>query len=274
MWTPSRAGDPAVQAWWSRAQRLAISPSGIRELVRAISASDVRATLPLIRVPTLVAAKTDDQITPIEHCRFLAEHIPGARFVELPGADHVPFWDDPPLLLDTVEEFLTGAPHPVETDRRLATVVFVDICASTERLADVGDRQWHRTLDDVDAMVQRQVDRSGGRVIKTLGDGALLVFDGPSRAIRCAQAIRDGATAYGLQMRVGVHTGEIELRDGDVAGIAVHLAARVAARAGVGEVLVSRTVVDLVAGSGLELQDRGNHDLKGIDTAWQLFAAG
>ena len=146
--------------------------------------------------------------------------------VELPGADHVPFFDDPPLLLDTVEEFLTGAPHPVETDRRLATVVFVDICASTERLANVGDGQWHRTLDDVDAMVQRQVERSGGRVIKTLGDGALLVFDGPSRAIRCAQAIRDGATAYGLQMRVGVHTGEIELRDDDVAGIAVHLAAR------------------------------------------------
>lgn len=152
--------------------------------------------------------------------------------------------------------------------------MFVDICASTERLADVGDGRWHRTLDDVDAMVQRQVDRSGGRVIKTLGDGALLVFDGPSRAIRCAQAIRDGATAYGLQMRIGVHKGEIELRDDDVAGIAVQLAARVASIAGTGEVLVSRTVVDLVAGSGLELQDRGHHDLKGIDTAWQLFAAG
>jgi pimeloyl-ACP methyl ester carboxylesterase len=274
VWAPSRAGDPAVKAWWSRAQRLAISPSGLRELVRGIYAIDVRAALPLIRVPTLVAAKTDDTMVPIEHSRYLAEHIPGARFVELPGTDHIDFWDDPPVLLDTVEEFLTGAPHPVETDRRLATVVFVDICASTERLADVGDRQWHRTLDDVDAMVQRQVDRSGGRVIKTLGDGALLVFDGPTRAIRCAQAIRDGATAYGLQMRVGVHTGEIEQRDDDVAGIAVHLAARVASIAGMGEVLVSRTVVDLVAGSGLELQDRGRHELKGIDTAWQLFAAG
>jgi pimeloyl-ACP methyl ester carboxylesterase len=273
-WMPSAAGDPSAAAWWARAQRMAMSPSGIAELTRAATSCDVRAVLPLIRVPTLVLHKSGDRIVPVAQGRYVGNQIPGARYVELPGADHIPFWDDPPFLLDEIEEFLTGTRPGTPTDRRLATVVITDICGSTARLSEVGDQQWHRTLDELDAMVRRQTDRSGGRVVKTLGDGALMTFDGPSRAIRCAQAIRDGATAYGLEVRVGVHTGEIEVRDDDVAGIAVHLAARVSAEAGPGEVLVSRTVVDLIAGSGISLQDRGHHELKGIEGTWQLFAAG
>jgi class 3 adenylate cyclase len=235
--------------------------------------ADIRSVLPAVRVPTLVLHSSRDRIVPIAAGRYLAEHIPGARLVEISSADHMPFFDRTDEILDEIEEFVTGTRPIVEADRRLATVVVTDIVGSTERLREVGDQRWRAVLDDHDEMTRRQASRHIGRVVKTLGDGALLVFDGPTRAIRCAQAIRDAATTAGLDVRAGLHTGEVELRGDDVAGIAVHLAARVAGEAGGGEVLASRTVVDLVAGSGIEFQDRGTHELKGIDHPWQLFAA-
>jgi class 3 adenylate cyclase len=235
--------------------------------------ADVRGVLHVIGVPTLVVHAAHDRVVSAAAGRFLAEQIPGARYVEVASGDHLPFFERPDEILDEIEEFVTGGRPTVQADRRLATVVVTDICRSTERLREVGDQRWHALLDEHDGMIERQASRYGGRVVKSLGDGALLVFDGPTRAIRCAQAIRDGATAFGLEVRAGLHTGEVEVRGDDLAGIAVHLASRVAAQAEVGEVLASRTVVDLVAGSGIEFRDRGAHMLKGIENDWQLFAA-
>jgi class 3 adenylate cyclase len=204
--------------------------------------------------------------------RYVAEHVADARYVELSGADHLWLGDDMDRIADEVEEFLTGRPPVVEPDRVLATLLFTDIVGSTQAAVDLGDRRWHELLDRHHAAVRRQLARFDGSEIDTAGDGFLARFDGPARAIRCARAIQDAVRSLGLEIRAGVHTGEVELRDGDVAGIGVHIGARIGARAQGGEVLVSRTVTDLVAGSGIGFSDRGEHELKGVPGTWRLFA--
>jgi class 3 adenylate cyclase len=209
----------------------------------------------------------------VEEARYIAQHIPGARLVELPGDDHLPWTPDMDLALDEVERFLTGSIRRPEPDRVLATVLFTDIVDSTARAAGLGDRRWRQTLQTYQGVVRRELDRFRGREIKTIGDGFLATFDGPARAIRCAFAIRDAARRAGLEVRAGLHTGECEVMPDDIGGIAVHIASRVVTEADPGEVLVSRTVKDLVAGSGIEFEDRGSRSLKGLNAEWQLFAA-
>jgi class 3 adenylate cyclase len=232
---------------------------------------DVRRVLPTIRVPTLVLHRRGDRDSRPEEGRYIAEHIPGARFVELAGEDHIP-WIDADQIVDEVEEFLTGVRRGPEPDRVLATVLLTDIAGSTERAAELGDRRWRELLEAHHALVRRELARWRGREVDTAGDGFLATFDGPARAIRCACAIRDGVHNLGLEIRAGLHTGECEIIGDKVGGIAVHTAARVASRAGAGEVLVSGTVRDLIAGSGIELEHRGVHTLKGIPGEWQLLA--
>ncbi len=227
------------------------------------------ADAPTISVPTLVMHTTDDITVPIANGRWLAEHILGARFVELSG-EHALF--DVDLFVDEVETFLTGRRHVVATDRVLSTVLFSDIVGSTEQAAAVGDRRWREILDQHDAVVSRKIETYRGNLVKSTGDGVLATFDGPARAISCGRDIRDNLQPLGIDVRVGLHTGEIELRGADIGGIAVHIGARVAALANAGEVLVSRTVTDLVAGSGIQFADRGVHQLKGVPGDWQLFA--
>jgi class 3 adenylate cyclase len=234
---------------------------------------DVRAILPSIQVPTLILHRPGDRTTRVEGSRYLAEHIPGARYVEVPGQDHLMWVGDSDAIVDEIEEFLTGARHVVEPDRVLATVLFTDIVASTEHLARLGDRRWRELLDDHFRLARREIARYRGREVKTTGDGVLASFDGPARAIRCAGAIRDVTRELGIEIRAGLHTGEVELLGQDLGGIAVHTGARVVAEAGPGEVLVSSTVKDLVAGSGFEFEDRGTRTLKGIPGEWRLFAA-
>ena len=209
---------------------------------------------------------------PIDFGRYLAEHIPGAKFVELPGVDHVPWAGDVDRFVGEVEEFLTGSRQAAQPDRILATVMFNDIVSSTERAAELGDRRWRDVLDRFYGMADRQIERFGGQRIKATGDGILATFDGPARAVRSAAAIREAVRPLGLEIRAGLHTGECEVMGSDVGGIAVHIGARVAAKARAGEVLVSRTVRDLVVGSGLAFADRGEHELKGVPGTWQLFA--
>jgi class 3 adenylate cyclase len=233
---------------------------------------DVRCVLPTITVPTLVIHRAEDRRVEAGGARWLAEQIPGARYVELPGRDHL-IWADPGPILDLVEEFVTGVPPADVPDRVLVTVLFTDIVGSTEKAAALGDEAWRQLLDRHDETVRRYLERYRGREVKTTGDGFLAVFDGPARAVRCAQAIADAVGAFGLEIRAGAHTGEVELRGEDVGGVAVHAAARIAALAGPGEVLVSRTVRDLTSGSGIELAERGAHELKGVPGAWELYAA-
>jgi class 3 adenylate cyclase len=234
---------------------------------------DIRDILPNIQAPTLVIHRTDHPAVPIDGARYLAEHIPGARFVELPGTDALPYTptggDD---VLDEVEEFLTGVRPGTPSDRVLATVLFTDIVDSTKRASDLGDAAWRELLDRHDATVRRQLDRYRGTEVKTVGDGFLATFDGPARAIQCALAVRENLQPLGLDVRAGIHTGEIERRGDDVGGIAVHIGARVAALAGAGEVLASSTVKDLVVGSGIPFENRGSHALKGVPDEWRLFA--
>jgi class 3 adenylate cyclase len=233
---------------------------------------DVRDVLPIIQVPTLIVHRTDDRALSVEGSRYMAERIEGAHYVEVPGEDHLPFLGDQDQILDEVEEFLTGVRRGPEPDRVLATVLFTDIVGSTERAAGLGDRRWRQLLEAHHTAVRQQLERFRGREVDTAGDGFLATFDGPARAIRCAVAIRDDVETIGLAIRAGVHTGECEMHGNGVAGIAVHMGARVAALAGPGEVLVSSTVKDLVAGSGIEFEDRGIHELKGIPGDWRLFA--
>jgi class 3 adenylate cyclase len=270
---PSRANDPAFLRWWGKIERGSISPAGAAAYARMNSQIDISDILSTIRVPTLVIHRTDDQTTSVEGGRFLAAHIPGARYIELTGADHLPFvGDNAGDIADAIEEFLTGSRAPVEIDRVLATVLFNDIVGSTEKAAALGDHRWRDLLNQYHATIRRSLVRFRGREIKTTGDGVLATFDGPARGVRCACAIAEETRPLGIEVRAGLHTGECEMIGDDVGGIAVHIGARVAALAAAGEVLVSSTVKDLVAGSGLRFGDRGNHSLKGVPGDWRIFA--
>jgi pimeloyl-ACP methyl ester carboxylesterase len=273
LWAPSCDGDPEFERWWGRVLRQGTSPSGAIALIDLYRELDVQAALPSIGAPTLVLHRKDDKIVPARQGVYLAEQIPAARYVELEGADHLPFAGDQDALLDHVEEFLTGSRRAREPERALATVLFTDIVGSTERAAELGDRAWRDLLERHDATVRRQLAVHRGREVKTLGDGFLAVFDGPARAIRCAAAIREELAAIGIEVRSGIHTGEVELIGEDVGGMAVNIGARIGALAGSGEVLVSSTVRELVVGSGLEFADRDRHALKGAPGEWHLYAA-
>ena len=271
---PSLAHLPSAQPEVARALRLAASPATAAAVIRMLFQLDIRPILSSIRVPTLVMHRRDNEILTIDHGRYLVDHIEGARFVELPGADYVVGIGDVDSVVDQVEEFLTGAPAAIDTDRVLATVLFTDIVGSTERSAELGDQRWRDVLDAHDRLAERQLSRYRGTLVKTTGDGLVATFDGPARAIRCALALRDGLRSLGMEIRGGLHTGEIERRGPDVSGLAVHIAARVQAEARPGEVLVTRTVKDLVAGAQIAFVDHGPHALKGVPDEWQLFAVG
>ena len=272
LFAPSLWQSEQARREWGRMERAVISPGAARAYMRILYDLDVRPVVPAVRVPTLVIHRTGDRTVSVEAGRWIARHLPGARYVELPGDDHIPWLGDATSLLDEVQEFLTGTRGEAEVDRVLATVLFTDIVGSTERAAQVGDHRWREVLDRHDALVRQQVDRFRGRCVKSTGDGLLGTFDGPARAVRAACAARDGLGGLGIQMRAGLHTGEIEVRKDDVGGIAVHIGARVAAAANPAEVLVSSTVKDLVAGSGLRFTDRGTHALYGVPGEWHLFA--
>ena len=271
---PSRVNDAAFQRWWGRNERLGASPAAVTALMRMNSQIDISAILPAVRVPTLVIHRTGDQAVSIEGGRDVAAHIPGARLVEFSGNDHIFYvGDNADGIADAIEEFFTGSPARIEADRVLATVLFTDIVGSTEKAAALGDKRWRRLLDDHHATIRRVLARFRGREVKTTGDGFLATFDGPARGVRCACAITEEIKSLGIEVRAGLHTGECEMMGDDVGGIAVHIGARVAALAGAGEVLVSSTVKDLVAGSGLSFGARGSQTLKGIPGEWQIFAA-
>ncbi len=270
-YAPSVAGVPAIREWWSTLTRMSASPGSLRSLLTMIGELDVRPVLPTIQVPTLVLHRQGDLVVPIAAGEYIASQIPSAKFVALDGVDHVPFGDTG-LWTGAIEEFLTGTRHDKATDRVLATVVFTDIVSSTDVAVRLGDAEWRRLLDRHDLAAQRTAQRYSGRVVKTTGDGVLATFDGPARAARFAWDFGRDAEAIGLPIRAGLHTGEVELRDDDIGGIAVHIAARIAALAGAGDVLASRTVKDLTTGSGLLFTDRGIHSLKGVPEEWQLYA--
>jgi pimeloyl-ACP methyl ester carboxylesterase len=272
LFLPSFVGDERAKRLWARYQRMGASPSTARALLEANVQIDVRDVLPHVQVPTLVIHRTDERVVSVGNGRYMAEHIPGARLLEQPGEDHLPWLGDADGILDAIEEFVTGSRHHVDEDRILATVLFTDIVDSTRRAAEAGDRRWRQLLDAHDEIGMREVERFRGRRVKTTGDGMLAVFDGPARAVRCAEAVRDAVAELGVEIRVGLHVGECELRDSDVGGLAVHIGARVAGLARPGEILVSRTVRDLVAGSGLRFAERGEHELKGVPDRWSLYA--
>ncbi len=259
------------RAWLGRLAVHAATPAAWEAFARMAQDIDVRHIAPAINVPTLIVHAADDQVCHVENARFLARTIPGARYVELPGGDHVP-WFDPEPTFSEIREFLTGTREAATSDRMLATVLFTDLVGSTTRAAELGDRRWRDLLEQHHAFVRRELVRFDGREVDTAGDGFFATFDGPARAIRCAQAIVASLGPLDLDVRAGLHTGEVELADGKIAGIAVNIGARVAARADAGEVLVSGTVRDLVAGSGLEFEERGTTSLKGVPGEWRLFA--
>ena len=269
---PTRVEDESFRRWWGRLERLSYGPGNALAYFRMNAHIDVRSILPTIRVPTLVIQRLDDVYRNAGHARYLAAHIPGAKLVELPGVDHLPYVGDSDAILDEVQEFLTGVRPPPEPDRVLATVMFTDIVGSTERASALGDRAWKELLQRHHALVRQELARFRGQEVDTSGDGFLATFDGPARAVRCAQAIVDAVRVIGLEVRAGVHTGEIELMGERVGGIAVHIGARVAAIAAPSQVLVSGTVKDLVVGSGIAFEDRGTHALKGVPGEWRLFA--
>ena len=270
---PSLAGDPEWRAWYSKLERLAAGPGQVEEMMLLSGEVDVRGVLPSIQVPTLVMHRDKDPLIDVRHSRYLADHIPGAKLVALPGADNLVVAGDADAVLDEISEFFTGRRPVREPDRILATVMFTDIVDSTRRAAELGDADWRRVLERHDDLVRRQLDRWQGREVKTTGDGFLATFDGPARAIRCGRAITEVVEPLGIRVRAGLHTGECEVRGDDVAGMAVHIGARVGSLAGPGEVLVSSTVKDLVVGSGIDFEDRGEHELKGVPGAWKVFAA-
>jgi class 3 adenylate cyclase len=270
---PSMADDPALVAWVARVQRLTASPSEARTIVGTLADADVREVLPDIRIPTLVMHRPGEQIWDVRHSKYLAEHIPGARYVELAGVDSLPFIGDSDELVQEVEEFLTGGRRGTGVARDLLTVMFTDIVDATARAAAVGDGRWRDLLSQHDSLVRQQLTRHGGREVKTVGDGFLATFDGaPSQALRCALAITESTRDLGLEVRVGMHTGECELIGDDVGGMAVHIASRVGALAAAGEVLVSGTVFGTVVGGPFEFTHRGMHELKGVPGPWPLFS--
>jgi class 3 adenylate cyclase len=270
---PSAAGDVALQRWFGKLERLSASPGTLRHLFESAGGVDVRDVLPSITAPTLVLHRRDDRLIDVRHSRYLAEHIPGARYVELPGEDNLLVVGDSERVIEEVERFLTGAHIPPELDRLLATVMFTDIVGSTATAAQLGDRAWRDLLARHDELSRAQLAQFRGRAVKSLGDGFLATFDGPARAIRCALALRDAVRELGIELRAGLHTGECEAIGDDIGGIAVHIGARVGAMAAPREVLVSGTVKDLVVGSGIDFADRGEHALKGVPGTWRLWAA-
>lgn len=270
---PSSAADPLFRAWWGRLERNASAPGNVQAYMRAHAADDVRNVLQTISVPTLVLQRADDRFRDPRNGRYLAERIPGARYVELPGSDHLAFLGDRAAVLDEVEAFLTGVRPRPHVDRLLTTVMFSDLVGSTEMAGRLGDRAWGELLERHHAIVRELLELHRGVEVDTAGDGFFAIFDGPARAVRCALALGDALKPLGLEVRCGVHTGEVERSAGAVRGIAVHIGARIAGMATAGEVIASRTVRDLVGGSGLQFEDRGTHRLTGIDEPWQLFAA-
>jgi pimeloyl-ACP methyl ester carboxylesterase/class 3 adenylate cyclase len=269
---PSLVRDEAFRRSWARFERLAVSPAGIKALLRMTQETDARHALPVIRVPTLIMHREGDRVVRVEAARYIAERIHGAKYVELPGPDHFPWVGDTDAILDEVEEFVTGARRGREPDRVLATVMFTDIVGATERAVALGDRRWRDLLDSHHTVIREQLTRFRGREIDTAGDGFLAAFDGPARGVRCAGAIVREIRRLGLEIRAGLHTGECEILGDKLSGIAVHTGARVASLAGAGEVLVSSTVKDLVAGSGIAFEDRGIKMLKGLPGEWHLYA--
>jgi class 3 adenylate cyclase len=268
---PTMAADPRFREWFARTERLTASPAGAAALYRLQTTIDVREILPAIRVPTIVLNRVGDRIAPVEGARYMAGHIPGAKLVELEGSDHPPLgYDDP--VLDELELFFTGTQAPPRVERVLATVLFTDIVNSTGQAAERGDRDWKQLLTRHNEVIRLQFEKHRGHEVSTTGDGFLATFDGPARAIRCAEAIVDAIRALGIEVRAGVHTGECELMAGDLGGIAVHIGARVASIAAPGQVLVSSTVKDLVAGSGIEFEDCGLHALKGVPEEWRIYS--
>jgi class 3 adenylate cyclase/pimeloyl-ACP methyl ester carboxylesterase len=273
LFIPGAGADPATVELWGRFQRSCASPGMALSLWKSLGAIDTRPILASVRVPTLVLHRTDEIAIPVQGGRMLAAMIPGARLVELPGNIHVPFMSgDTSHMLDVIEEFLTGARHPPDSDRILTTVLFTDIVGSTTRAAELGDRRWNELLERHDTVMRRQLVRYRGTEVNRTGDGFLATFDGPARAVQCAVSAADALRPLALDIRAGVHTGECERRGDALSGLAVHIGARVAAMAGAGEVLVSRTVKDLVVGSDLHFTDRGEHELKGVPDRWHLFA--
>ena len=268
---PSMRDDPQFRSWWVRASARGASPASARAILSLSALADVRDRLPKLKAPTLIIHRADNAFLPASLGRYLADNIRGARYVELPGADHAPWTRGADEIVEEIEEFLTGH-RSGSGDRTLATVLFTDIVDSTGRAAAIGDAAWHAYLDAHDSIVRSQLNRYGGREVNTTGDGFLAAFESPTQAVRCAHAIVTSAAADGIAVRAGIHTGECERRGSDLAGLAVHIAARVAALAASGEVLVSRTVRDLVGGSGLQFLDRGDHELKGVPETWRLFA--
>jgi class 3 adenylate cyclase len=273
VWAPSCKDDEAFKDWFAWRERAGASPAAVIALMKMNREIDIRPVLPTIRVPTLVVHRTNDMAVSVEAGRALARHIPNARLLELPGEDHLPYvGENADRIVDEIEEFVTGSRAEVEPDRVLATVLFTDIMNSTERATAMGDRAWRALLDRHDDLVRRQLQQFGGREIKVLGDGFLATFDRPARAVRCAASIVEAVRALGLEVKAGIHAGEIEIKGEDIAGIAVHIAARIAAIAEGGQVLVSRTVRDLVAGSDLRFADQGARALKGVSEEVRVFS--
>ena len=268
---PTLADDPEYLEWFGKLERLTAPPSHMRRLMELHNRTDVRAVLPQIRVPTLVITRSETGFYDPGHARYVAERIPAARMVELPGRDVLMSGSGSDALMDEIEEFFTGTRRERPPDRVLATVMFTDIVRSTERAAELGDSRWRDLLDRHNDLVRRHLSRHQGREVKTIGDGFLATFDGPARGVRCAAELAAEVKRLGIEIRAGLHTGECELVGDDVAGMAVNIGARVSSLAGPGEVLVSGTVRDLVVGSGLEFADRGEHELKGVPGAWRLF---
>jgi len=268
---PSRAADDWFRAWWARGERLSAGRGYFGRIVSLFLRSDVRAVLETVQAPTLLVRRTGDWHVRGGHATAMVEAMPDARLVELPGDDHAWFSGDADAVLDVVEEFLAGGRVAAPTNRSLATVLFTDIVGSTERAAQLGDTAWSEVLAGHDALARQRVAAYRGAVVKTTGDGVLATFDGPARAIECATDLTQAVRDLGLEIRAGLHTGEVEERDGDVHGIAVHIAARVMALAGPGEVLVSAAVPPLVLGSGLQFADRGRHRLKGVPDEWNVY---
>ena len=268
---PSMSNDAATMRILARLERMAMSPGTAHKLFGLLTQTDVRHVLPAIRVPTLILHRAEDKPVRVGHARYLAERIAGARYVELPGSDHMPMMGDVDALLDEVREFLTGERAAPESDRILATILFCDIVDSTIRAAELGDHEWKRLLLQFYAMVDGKLHHFRGRKLDTAGDGLFAAFDGPARAVRCGAALVDAAKALSLQVRVGVHTGECEVLGEKYSGIAVHLGARVASAADPGQVLVTSTVKDLVVGSGIHFEDLGSRTLKGVPDQWRLF---